>query len=62
MAVVSDLQTDRHGHLTKRLRALFYRTDPKNRKYPMLFEVDALCYGSCIEVGNIKHYCGPERD
>jgi hypothetical protein len=62
LAVVSDLQTDRHGTLTQRLRALFYRTDPKDRKYPMLFEVDALHYGYCIEVGNVKHYYGTEHD
>jgi len=62
LAVISDLQTDRNGHLTKRLRALFYKTDKMKRKYPMLFEVDALPYGYCIEVGNIQHYYGTKHD
>jgi hypothetical protein len=62
LAVISDLQTDRNGHLTKRLRALFYKVDDENRKYPMLFEVDVLPYGYCIEVGNIKHYYGTDQD
>ena len=62
LAVINDLQTDRNGHLTKRLRALFYKTDSENRKYPMLFEVDSLPYGYCIEVGHIKHYYGTEHD
>ena len=62
LAVISDLQTDRNGHLTKRLRALFYKVDDENRKYPMLFEVDVLPYGYCIEVSNTKHYYGTDQD
>ena len=62
LAVISDLQTDRNGHLTKRLRALFYKKDNENRLYPMLFEVDILPFGYCIEVGNTKHYYGTEED
>jgi len=62
LAVVSDLQTDREGHLTRRLRALWYKIDPEDRKYPMLFEVEALPYGYSIEVGNIQHYYGTEED
>jgi hypothetical protein len=62
LAVVSDLQTDRNGHLTKRLRALWYKKDNEDRRYPMLFEVDTLPYGYCIEVGNIQHYYGTEHD
>jgi hypothetical protein len=62
LAVVNDLQTDRTGKLTKRLRALFYKKDNEGRRFPMLFEVDTLPYGYCIEVGNIKHYTATEHD
>jgi hypothetical protein len=62
LAVINDLQTDRNGHLTKRLRALFYKEDHENRKYPMLFEVDVLPYGYCIEVSNVQHYYGTDQD
>ena len=62
LAVINDLQTDQKGHLTKRLRALFYKRDNEDRRYPMLFEVDMLQYGYCIEVGNIHHYYGTEKD
>jgi hypothetical protein len=62
LAVISDLQTDQNGHLTKRLRGLFYKKDNADRRYPMLFEVEVLPYGYCLEVGNAKHHDGTEHD
>ena len=62
LAVVSDLQTDRNGHLTRRLRALFYKRDDQHRRYPMLFEVSVLPHGYCIETGNIKQYYSTDYD
>ena len=62
LAVVNDLHKDRFGVTVQRLRALFYREDEKSRKYPMLFEVDILPYGYCIETSNTKHYSGTEHD
>jgi len=62
LAVVSDLQTDQNGHLTKRLRSLFYKKDHAGRRYPMLFEAEVLPYGYCIEAGNVQHYYGTEHD
>jgi hypothetical protein len=62
LAVISDLQTDQKGHLAHRLRALFYKEDNESRRYPMLFEVDVLPYGYCIETVNIRKYYATEKD
>ena len=62
LAVVNDLQKNRNGQFVQRLRALWYKKDKEDRKYPMLFEVDALRYGHCIEAGNIQHFFSTELD
>jgi len=62
LAVVNDLQTDRLGTPTNRLRALFYKRDSAGRLYPTLFEVEMLPYGYCIEVGNIQNYYATDKD
>jgi hypothetical protein len=62
LAVISDLQTDRTGNLTKRLRAVWYKKDKQGRQYPMLFEVDRLSYGYCVETGNTQHFLQTELD
>jgi len=62
LAVIQDIQTDRNGNLTKRLRAVWYKTDEESRKFPMLFEVDILSYGFCIEAGIVKQFVATGDD
>jgi hypothetical protein len=56
LGVVNDLATDVDGRMVPRCRALFYKTDDKKRKFPILFEVDTLPYGYAIETGVIQNY------
>jgi hypothetical protein len=64
LAVISDLQTDEGGNFAKRLRALFYKQEskPPYRKYPMLFEVDALPFGYSIAVANRERFYATDTD
>jgi len=73
LAVVNDMQTDQQGHLTKRLRALFYSKQTRDEettnedgctfaRVPQAFRVCQLPFGYALEVASLEHYYGTDED